>query len=43
MDYKINFDDQIPQMIEQFKQTHVDFKSSFKKQKNALMKMRLKR
>jgi hemerythrin superfamily protein len=31
MDYKINFDEPIPQMIQRLKQEHVDFESTFKK------------
>jgi hemerythrin-like domain-containing protein len=31
MDYNINFNEPIPQMIERLKQEHVDFESTFKK------------
>ena len=31
MDYRINFNEPIPQMIERLKQEHVDFESTFKK------------
>src|SRR6476469_7326710 len=31
MDYRINFNDPIPQMIERLKQEHVDFESTFKR------------
>ena len=30
MDYKINFDEPIPQMIERLKQEHIDFESTLK-------------
>ena len=31
MDYKINFDEPIPQMIERLKQEHIDFESTLEK------------
>src|SRR6185312_8510939 len=31
MDYRINFNEPIPQMIERLKQEHVDFESAFKR------------